>query len=162
MEPKPLPDDVYAIVVALHARNLALANGSDDDRRAMQRKICETVRARKGVRWGWKSNHGIGIANAKDAIALLPNFDPFTPNQRQPLYIWDLFNGGTRQPHAQPIMSEIAEQFFVPVEPVDHLADVPAPAPDPAPVPVPVPPPAGDLEARVAALELFVAKVRAL
>jgi hypothetical protein len=148
MEPKRLPDDVHAIVVALHAANLPLALGSDDDRRALQKKICETVRARKGPRWVWKSNHGIGIANAKDAIAEIPEGDVFTPNQRQRLYIWDLFNGGTREPNRQPVMSEAHdyEQFAVPVQPIDHLAAAPnpgTPAPNPGtppaqPAPVPV------------------------
>lgn len=169
MEAKRLPNDVHAIVVALHAANLRLANSSnDDDRRALQRKICETVRARKGPRWGWKSNHGIGQSNAKDAIAQIPDGDTFTPNQRQPLYIWDLFNGGNRQPNAQPVMSETehVEQFFVPVEPVDHLGTPvpqpepepePLPVPEPVPVPVPMPvPPSSNLEARVAAIERWI------
>jgi hypothetical protein len=159
MEAKRLPDDVHAIVVALHARHLTLAKGSDDDRRILQQKICETVRARKGDRWGWKSNHGIGIANAKDAIAELPAGATFTPNDRQPLYIWDLFNGSTRDPNAQPVMSETnnVEQFFVPVEPIDHLADAPVPPPPAPPPPAPV----EDWKPAVARLQQDVAALTA-
>lgn len=135
-----LPDDVHAIVVALHAQHPDLAHGSDDDRRTLQRRVCETVRARKGERWGWKSNHPNGAAPAKDAIAQLPDGERYTPNVRQRLHIWDLVNGGTRQPFAQPVMS-IADgsevQYFIPVAPIDHLAGA---APSPSPEPPPAPP----------------------
>lgn len=139
MTAKPLPADVHAIAVALHARHLPLAQGSDDDRRALQKKICETVCARKGPAWGWKSNHGVGVANAKDAIAQLPDGAAMTLGLRQPLYMWDLFNGGTRAPNPLPVMSETehVDQFFVPVEPIDHLAGVVV-------QPDPVKPPPGD------------------
>lgn len=125
LQPKLLPADVHAIAVALYERNTDLAHGSDDQRRVLQQKVCETVRARKGPSWGWKSNHGIGIANSTDAIAELPEGAEFRKNERQPLYMWDLFNGSTRKPNPLPVMSEgeHVEQFFVPVEPIDHLDD---------------------------------------
>ena len=164
MESKRLPDDVHAIVVALHARNPNLANGSDDDRRALQKKINETVRARKGPRWGWKSNHGVNIANAKDAIAELPDGATLTLNQRQPLYMWDLFNGGTREPNRQPVMSEAehVEQFFVPVQPIDHLAaaTIPLPPPQRDPDAPPLPPvPPVDYSARLEAIEWSILRL---
>lgn len=153
MEAKPLPSDVHAIVVALHARNLKLANGSDDDRRALQKMICETVRARKGRRWGWKSNQGVNVANAKDAIAELPD-GMLVLGERQPLYMWDLFNGTTREPNPLPVMSETehVEQFFVIVEPIDHLAGVvtpPVQPPSQPPTPPPAPPVSGLDEAAI-------------
>jgi hypothetical protein len=133
LEPKALPQDAYDVVVALYERHTDLANSSnDDDRRTLQKMICETVFARKGDGWGWKSNHGIGISPAKDAIAQLPNGAVFTPNQRQPLYIWDCFNGTTRRPNAAPIMSgpeSENRQFFMPVDPIDHLGGTEPPTP---------------------------------
>jgi len=163
MESKRLPDDVHAIVVALHAANLTLAKGSDDDRRALQQKICETVRARKGPTWGWKSNHGVNVANAKDAIAELP-LGALLLGQRQPLYIWDLFNGGTREPNRQPVMSEAhdVEQFFVPVQPIDHLAaaTIPLPPPQRDPDAPPLPPvPPVDYSARLEAIEWSILRL---
>lgn len=152
MDAKALPGDVYAIVVELHARNLELANSSnDDDRRALAKKIAETVRARKGERWGWKSNHGIGNANAKDAIAQLPEGAVFTPNQRQDLYIWDFFDGTTRKPKRSPILSETehTDQYFVPVAPIDHLGDVSQPEPEPQEPPSQPDVPSGDVLARI-------------
>ncbi len=142
MQPKPLLADIHAIVVELHARNLKLAHGSDNDRRVLQKMICQTVCARKGSRFGWKSNHLIAgdDDNAKDALAELPEGDTVKPNQRQPLYIWDLFNGTTRAPNPLPLMSgpeHESAQYFVPVEPLDHLAGV-VPAPDPVNPPPPV------------------------
>jgi hypothetical protein len=166
MESKRLPDDVHAIVVALHAANLTLAKGTDDQRRELQQKICETVCARKGPRWVWKSNHGIGIANAKDAIAEIPEGDVFTPNQRQRLYIWDLFNGGTREPNRQPVMSEAHdyEQFAVPVQPIDHLATAPSPgtpAPNPGTPAQPAPVDLAPILARIDAQAAVIADTNA-
>lgn len=142
LQPKALPADVHAIAVALYERNKDLANGSDDQRRVLQQKVCETVRARKGPSWGWKSNHGIGIANSTDAIAELPD-GVFRKNERQPLYMWDLFNGTTRKPNQLPLMSDAdhVEQFFVPVLPIDHLEDVVDGHPEEKPKDTPIPPP---------------------
>lgn len=148
--PFALPDDVYQILVALWERNKPLANGSDDDRRVLQKKIAETVCARKGDRWGWKSNHSDWSSPSKDGLAMLPPGATFTPHDRQSLYIWDCFNGSSRIPNPQPIMNisdGTENQYFIPVEPVDHLSDVPPPPPPP-------PPADTELTARVAAMEV--------
>ena len=140
--PKRLSAAQQEIVDALYARHTDLARGNDDQRRTLMEMIAQTWHARLGKRFGWKSNHGIGIANSKDGGAEIPEGNEFTPNQRQTLYLWDLFNGTTREPHRFPFSEEHnQEQFFVPVEPIDHLADQPVPVPvPPAPVPVPSPP----------------------
>lgn len=147
LDPKRLPMDVQAIVDGLYERNKDLAHSkNDDDRRKLAKKIAETARARKGPRWGWKSNHGVGVANAKDAIAEIPEGDLLSLNKRQRLYMWDLFNGTTRLPNRFPTSeTKHQEQYFVPVDPIDHLADVPEPPepepPGPEPPPLPPPPP---------------------
>jgi hypothetical protein len=144
--------------VSLANRHPELANGDDDARRELMQKIAETWRARLGPRFGWKSNHGIGIANSKDAGAEVPAGDTFTPNKRQRLYIWDLFNGTTRKPHPMPVLSieDNYEQFFVPVEPKDWLADE-TPT---LPVPIPVPP-STDLLTVLRAVRVDVVQIQA-
>ena len=110
----------------------------------------------------------MNIANAKDAIAQLPDGDSVKPGQRQPLYMWDLFNGGTREPNKLPIMSETehVEQFFVPVDPIDHLGTAPAPPVERPPVQPPTQPPAppvdlGPLTAELKALRQEVEDFKA-
>ena len=150
-EPEPpmqLPARAQQIVQALYERHLPLANGDDDQRRELAKLIAEQTRFELGDAWGWKSNHGIGNAGAKDAIA--KRRGPFTPNQRQLLWIFDLFNGATRKPNnpAFSVPDEESAQFFWPVDPVNHLG-----APEPDPDPEPEPKPNGALAGRVTVLE---------
>lgn len=147
MEAMKLPEDVQAIVDQLYARNLVLANGDDDQRRELAGLIAETTRARKGPKWGWKSNHGIDGSRSKDGIAFLGDQE-LKPNERQDLFMWDLFNGTTRKPNVRPMSeTEHTDQYFVPVSPVDHLADVvQPPVTPPGPTPTPPPPTTGKVD----------------
>jgi hypothetical protein len=150
-EPKPmnqeiLPERLQEIVEALYERNLKLAHSNnDDDRRILARMIAEQACFELGDEWGWKSNHGVGISPAKDAIA--KRLGPVRLNERQALLIWDLFNGSTRKPNERPLSMPEHEsnQFFIPVEPVNHLAVVPFPKPLPQEPTVPTVPNPGPI-----------------
>jgi hypothetical protein len=134
VEPQKLPARVQTIVETLYERNLKLAHSQhDDDRRVLARMIAEQVRFELGDEWGWKSNHGVGVAPAKDAIA--KRLGPVRLNERQPLLIWDLFNGSTRKPNLFPLSQPEGEsnQFFIPVDGVNHLAVESKPTPVPEP-----------------------------
>jgi len=141
-----LPDRVFAIVSAIHARNAALASGDDDQRRALQKMIVETVVNRfPGEGWGWKRADP-GRPLSKDTIA---------NNRMDPPHIlaWDCFDGSTRLP-VQRDSILIDDQVFVDVVGFDHLGTgVPAPRPDPPPQPRPMPGPAG--RASVSTEEFF-------
>jgi hypothetical protein len=111
-----LPEQIFALVRALHAANLSLASGDDDQRRMLQKKIVETAAARHpGEGWGWK-RAGESRPPSKDAIA---------NNKIQPghLLCWDCFDGGTRQP-AQNDSELIDDQVFIELQGIDHLAGV--------------------------------------
>jgi hypothetical protein len=72
-------------------------SGSDDDRRAANRKAIETIRAKHGLRWVAKSEHNTGWAAAsKDALACVEE-EP-VHGQKMDMFIWDMINGTTRQP----------------------------------------------------------------
>lgn len=109
-----LPDHIFAIVRALHAEHLALAQGDDDARRSLQRKIVETAVARfSDEGWGWKKADE-RRPPSKDAIAnskLVPGH----------LLAWDCFNGATREP-ARSESVTINDQIFIVLSGVDHLA----------------------------------------
>jgi hypothetical protein len=108
-----LPDRVFVIVSALHARNSALASGDDEARRSLQKMIVETVVKRlPGEGWGWKRADP-GRPMSKDAIA---------NNLVQPghLTAWDCFDGATRAPVQRDSML-IDGQVFVEVTGFDHL-----------------------------------------
>ena len=108
-----LPDHVFSLVKALHAKNLALAQGDEDARRALQKKIVETVVARHPNQgWGWKKASETRPPS-KDAIA---NNKLMTHH----LLAWDCFNGTTREP-VQGESEEIDGQVFIEVTGVDHL-----------------------------------------
>jgi len=140
-----LPERVQAITEALYERNLNLAHSTnDDDRRILARMIAEQTRFELGEEWGWKSNHGVTVSPAKDAIA--KRIGPLRLNERQPLLMWDLFNGTTRKPNQFPLSeTEHIEQFFIPVEPVNHLGVTPQLPPKEDLPPVGKPPVPGNL-----------------
>ena len=120
-----LPDRIFAIVSAVHARNAALASGDDDQRRSLQKMIVETVVKRcPGEGWGWKRADP-GRPLSKDAIA---------NNLLQPGHIlaWDCCDGSTRLPVQRDSML-IDDQVFVDVVGFDHLNDVVIPLPLPQP-----------------------------
>lgn len=157
-----LPEPVYRIVVQLSERNRALAEGTDDDRRALTKLIAEQVRYSIGPQWGWKSNHANGHAPSKDAIAFIGD-EAVLENQRQGMFVFDLFNGSTRQPHPLPLKGEWVEQYFIPVRPVNHLGFAPPeapPKPPPPPPDKPVDPDAiRDLREQIGLLRAAVADV---
>ena len=128
-----LPPRVQQIVRALHERHRALSAGTDDQRRQLARMIAEQARFELGPTWGSKRADA-GRPPSKDAVA-----------QRQPdgkLLGWDLFNGATREPHANPSSIDISGQVFIDVSPgVDHLGAVFADLPSEPPPPPPPPPP---------------------
>ena len=118
-----LPDHIFAVVRAVHAANLSLANGDDDQRRSLQKKIVETAVARfPGQGWGWKSA-GQGRPPSKDAIAN-------NKLQQGHLLGWDCFDGGTRQP-AQGDSELIDGQVFIELQGIDHLNGIPIHGDDP-------------------------------
>lgn len=134
-----LPDHIFVIIKALHAQNLTLAQGDDEARRSLQRKIVETVVARfSDEGWGWK-RAAEGRPPSKDSIAnrrLAPGH----------LLAWDCFNGATRDP-ARGEAATIDDQIFIELEGFDHLEgqavddddddggdDEPAAPPQPRPV----------------------------
>jgi len=125
-----LPDRVFAIVRALHERNLGLATGDDDARRSLQKMIVETVVNRHpGEGWGWKRADA-GRPLSKDTIA---------NNRLEPGHIvgWDCFDGTTRMP-VQRESFPLDDQVFVEVVGVDHLIGAvlpPRPQPQPQPTP---------------------------
>ena len=143
-----LPDRIFAVVSAIHARNAALASGDDDQRRSLQKMIVETVVNRfPGEGWGWKRADP-GRPLSKDTIA---------NNRMDPPHIlaWDCFDGSTRLPVQRDSML-IDDQVFVDVVGFDHLGGgggVPAPGPVPQPQPRPMPAPGG--RAAVSTEEFF-------
>ena len=107
-----LPVRVQEIVNELYNRNLDLANGNDDQRRALALKIAQQARFELGPSWGSKRSSQ-GRPQTKDAVA-----------QKQPdgtILIWDLFNGSTRKPFASPNSMDGSKQYFVIVEGINHL-----------------------------------------
>ena len=129
-----LPARVQQIVRALHDRHRALSEGTDDQRRQLARMIAEQARFELGPTWGGKRADA-GRPPSKDAVA-----------QRQPdgkLFGWDLFNGATGAPHANPNSIDISKQVFIDVSPgVDHLGGaVEPPSKPPSEPPAPPPPP---------------------
>jgi hypothetical protein len=122
-----LPDNIFSIVQALHARNLSLAKGDDVARRALQKLIVETVVARHPSQgWGWKKA-GEGRPPSKDAIA---NNKLMSGH----LISWDCFDGASREP-VQRESDVIDGQVFIEVAGVDHLGTMPGPLPKPPQLP---------------------------
>jgi hypothetical protein len=126
-----LPNHVFSLVQALHARNLALANGDDSARRALQKKIVETVVARHPSQgWGWK----------KASDTRPPSKDAIANNKLMPAHLisWDCFNGTTREP-VQGESELIDGQVFIEVTGIDHLGGIVEPLPS-VPAPATLPP----------------------
>src|SRR5690606_2774880 len=92
-----MPDDVHATIVAVVKKFPHV--GDDAARRIAMRKVVETVRARHGERWVWKSEHPTGYSHAsKDAIAYVPA-GVIEHGQEMPMFIWDMINGTSLQPN---------------------------------------------------------------
>ncbi len=124
-EPEPMPDTipmpirVRDIIHALYERNLPLANGNDELRRALQTLICEQTCFELGEDWGAK-NAGGGRPRSKDSIACL---------HKGMVYGADCFNGATRKPSVPDVLEALPGQVFEPVPPINHLGNVVQPPP---------------------------------
>lgn len=139
-----LPDDVQAIVEALYLRHTDLAQGTDEQRRQLTRKIVEqTVFSFPGQGWGWKSADP-NRPPSKDAMA---------KQDGRRLLAFDLFDGGTRKPIPRPDAIDITGQHFIPVAGINHLGAVtPPPVQPPSAPPVDVGPELKALKAEIEAL----------
>lgn len=103
---------------AIWQAHQGLASGSDDDRRALTRKMAEQL-ATLDPRWGTKSADP-GRPPSKDAVA-------YPVGDR--LFAWDTINGSTRQVSvtAGQEGEDITGQTFIPVTPTNHLGTAPVP-----------------------------------
>lgn len=131
----------------------------DSERKKLARAIAQTLRAKLGPQWGWKSAHASGeVTGSKDATArLLDNGAIPTKVQKVSFAAFDMVNGSTREMNLGG-KGEVVEQYFIPVEPLDWLKDVDDPVPPVSVPPVtpppvdPIPPPPLDLSAVFSAL----------
>jgi len=126
----------------LYAANVALAKGSDDERRTLTRKIAEQVAFMLGPRWGNKKRHGLGDEwQSKDALAYREDDGTLT--------VWDWQNGDTRKrgvnEGAEGLRLPANEADFMPVTPTNHLGSVTPPVTPPGVPPVT---PSFDLDVR--------------
>lgn len=134
---EPPPDRVRAIIEALYARHRDLAEGDEEARRALTRRIVEQiVYELPGQGWAWKRADP-GRPPSKDCFARVEAAEPDGRIVRGVCYDWQ--DGVTRAPRWPPIEHDIAGQYVIWVEGVNHLAP-------------PGPPPA-DLGAVIARLE---------
>jgi len=128
------PQRAQEIVNQLYQRNVALAEGDDDQRRALTRMMIEQIVCEFGTDYGGKSADPTRPFS-KDSIALKTGGK---------LYSWDWQNGSTRRPQIPPFRYDISDQTFIPVGCVQHL-NQPAPGTPMPPAPSPAPTPAIDL-----------------
>lgn len=92
-----LPKYAHDVVVQLYNKYPELANGNDDQRRELTHRIVQTINARGTTQYGHKQQKG--GPPSKDTIGL----------QSNGLQLWDLFNGGTREPNPHPIHSFLGD-----------------------------------------------------
>jgi len=138
-----MPADVYATAQAVVDK--FPHTGTDDERREAMRKVVQTLRARHGLRWVWKTEHQSLIAPSKDGLGYVAD-GVIEHGKLTTMYIWDTINGGSRKLNAAPMVSEGARPAYVlAVEPKDWLADS-----------VPLPPTIESLQARIRELELLI------
>jgi hypothetical protein len=143
-----MPDDVYATFAAVVQR--IPHDGDDDQRRAAMEKAVQTLRARHGLRWVWKTEHANLQAPSKDGLGYVPAGD-IEQGRRTCMYIFDTIDGASRKANRAPLVSEaIREAYVLTPAPRDWLAG------DTPPPPTPTPQPDSDLAARVAKLEAMV------
>lgn len=126
-----MPDAVFDTIEAVYNK-FGLPEG-EGAQRALQEKVCQTVRARHGSQWGWKRASG---EPSTDAVAWRAATGPGAE-----FFVWDCVRdaGG---PGREFSLSREAEgelvrgQTFIVVDAIDHLGDS-------APPPPPPPPPTG-------------------
>lgn len=148
-----LPARIDKIVHSLYQTNTLLANGTDDERRTLTRKINEQIACEFAADgYVWKSADP-GRPPSKDSFARQFNGR---------LYSWDWQDGTTRQPNTypgKPADWDITGQNPIPVACINHLAkeiivDTP-------PIIVPPLPPADDtLHSLYAEFQQFKLEVR--
>lgn len=92
----------------------------DDERRKLAEAICQTLRARLGPSWGWKSAHSNFASPSKDASAKVLEGTPAKAKRK--MAIFDMVNGTTREMNLGG-NGEVSEQYFIPVEPKDWLKE---------------------------------------
>jgi hypothetical protein len=139
----PMPPRLTAIVKTFWALHPELANGSEDQRRALTRMMIEQIVFEFPTDgYGGKSADP-SRPFGKDSIALL------RPDGR--LFACDWQNGTTRLPHADLNFEDITGQNFIHVPGVNHLGDTRMD---------PLPPPR-DLQAAIDALSSNVEMLRA-
>lgn len=146
----PMPPRIREIVQELYARNVHLAEGTDDERRQLQTLICEQARYELGPQYGAKKADS-GRPRSKDAIAFLDG---------DVLYAADCFNGSTRKPSVPGEFTEIPGQVFDPVQAIDHLGHVTVPTTG-TPVPSSPSSPGAAIDAALVALKAECEGLRA-
>lgn len=99
------------IIDALYARNKRLAEGDDDDRRALTIKMAEQFVYSFGPQWGTKRADS-GRPTSKDAIA-------YKSGSTFLGYDWQ--NGSTRAPVSDPTPMDLTGQVFEPRPARNHL-----------------------------------------
>lgn len=131
------PQKAYDNVVALYEKdkllgNAALAKGDDRARRQLTRMIAEQNCFDLGPDWGTKSTSS-NADQSKDGIAFRTG-----PGSMD---VWDWQNGTTREVQVnagdKPDYPNITDQFFIQVNPFNHLAKVPGEVPDDDPGDIP-------------------------
>lgn len=133
-----VPDAAQHLLRTLAGRPdvaMLVRSASDDDRRVSARMFAEQMRFSFGPDWGSKASSPTN-PQTKDAIAKRVGVR---------LCVWDIVNGATRElqfGHGE----DITGQHFIAVTPIDHVGGQP-------------PPPPGDLEKRVAGLELALSQL---
>ncbi len=147
----PVPARVKEIVQALYERNVVLAEGDDDQRRALILKIAQQVAFELGSQWGTK-RAAASNPPSKDALA---HFDGVT------LYGADCFDGTTRKPSVPDVMGALPGQQFIAVTATNHLAGVVIPPTPPLPADASFGASAAALERRFAALVVVVETLKA-
>jgi hypothetical protein len=121
------PQRAHEIVVALYNLNKDLANGTDNERRALTMKDAQTICFELGKKWGTKRADSTRPLS-KDSIA----FDDW---ENHILWSFDWQNGSTREPLPIGEMKDISGQLFVPVGPINHLSGTPVPITTPNSLP---------------------------
>jgi hypothetical protein len=148
-----LPTDVHATFVAAVAK--FPHTGDDEARREAMKKAVQTIRAKHGLRFVWKTEHESLVAPSKDGMAFVPESEgPIVNGKRMKMFIWDMISGTTRQPQPAHESEELREAYVLAVEPKDWLAGDQPPPPPPSDNTLP-------LKARIAELENLLVQANA-
>lgn len=127
-----LPADVHATFTACVQK--FPHDGDDDARREAMAKAVETIRARHGLRYVWKSEHSNLSSPSKDGMGFVPLEEgTIIEGQRKRMFIWDMINGTTRQPNDAGESEPIREAYVLTPEPKDWLAGSQPPPDNPPP-----------------------------